>query len=457
MISLHAPFGFFPDPVGGTEVYVAELANALARQGHPAIVAAPATQDADYTYQGLSVRRFAASDRLSDVSQLYGGSDQDAARRFGRILDRDRPDIFHMHAFTRACSVGLVREAKARNIPVVFTYHTPTVSCQRGTLLEFGAEPCDGRVEVARCAGCTLDGLGVSPVASRVLGQMPTSMGHMLEAAGLRGGGWTALRMSSLIDQRRQALAALFSLADRIVALTPWVRDLLKRNDVPDSKIVVLPHGIRSQAAQPLRPAKRRSGRVRVAHLGRLDPVKGTGLLIRAMRLIPDAPIDLDVFGIVQGSGDVEVRRQLQRLAEGDPRVTFHDAIEHSTVIERLAGYDLVAVPSQWLETGPLVVLEAFAAGVPVLGSALGGLLDKVKDGVDGLLIRPYDSVEAWAAALRRSVGENGLLARLRSGVERPRSMDDVADEMVSLYRNLVPEAAGRVAGFGVAASAAIH
>jgi glycosyltransferase involved in cell wall biosynthesis len=244
--------------------------------------------------------------------------------------------------------------------------------------------------------------------------------------------------MSSLIDQRHQALVALFSLVDGIVALTPWVRDLLKRNDVPDTKIVVSPHGIRGASAQSLRPATRRSGRVRVAHLGRLDPVKGTGLLIRALRLIPDAPIDLDVFGIVQGSGDVEVRRQLKRLAEGDPRVTFHDAIEHSTVIDRLAGYDLVAVPSQWLETGPLVVLEAFAAGVPVLGSALGGLLDKVKDGVDGLLIRPYDSVEAWSAALRRCVAENGLMARLRLGVRPPRSMDDVAGDMLHLYESLL-------------------
>jgi glycosyltransferase involved in cell wall biosynthesis len=279
----------------------------------------------------------------------------------------------------------------------------------------------------------------------------------MLEAAGLSGGAWTALRMSSLMDQRHQALIALFSLVDRVVALSPWVRELLKRNEVPDSKIVVSPHGIRSRVAQPVRPAARQSGRVRIAHLGRLDPVKGTGLLIRALRLIPDAPIDLDVFGIVQGSTDVDVRRQLKRLAEGDPRVTFHDAIEHLTVIDRLAGYDLVAVPSQWLETGPLVVLEAFAAGVPVLGSALGGLLDKLNDGVDGLLIRPYDSVEAWSAALRRCVAENGLMARLRLGVRAPRSMDDVADEMVALYRNLIPQTGGRVADMGAVTAAALQ
>ena len=69
-------------------------------------------------------------------------------------------------------------------------------------------------------------------------------------------------------------------------------------------------------------------------------------------------------------------------------------------VVERLSVYDVVAVPSQGLETGPLVVLEAFAAGVPVLGSAIGGIADKVNDGVDGFLVRPFDSETEWASAL---------------------------------------------------------
>jgi glycosyltransferase involved in cell wall biosynthesis len=455
MISLHVPFGFFPDPVGGTEVYVAELAAALARQRHPAIVAAPGGRDSEYVHDGLPVHRFAVSNRITDLSALYGQSEEEAVKRVDQILERELPDVFHMHAFTRACSVGLVRAAKARNIPVVFTYHTPTVSCQRGTLLEFGDHPCDGRVDLARCTGCTLQGLGVNAFASRVLGQTPIAIGHLVEAARLQGGGWTALRMSSLIERRRQAIAELFSLADRIVALTPWVRDLLNANGVPKHKIVVSPHGI-SDTLPRTRRTSRISSRIRIAHLGRLDPVKGTALLIRALGMIPQASIDLDIFGIVQGQTEVNVRTELHRLADADGRVTFRDAIDHRTVVDRLAEYDLVAVPSQWLETGPLVVLEAFAAGVPVLGSALGGLLDKVTDGVDGLLVRPYDSVDAWAAMLRRLMDEHDLLPRVTAGVRPPRSMDDVATDMLAVYQELVPQPGYRTAADALT-SAAIH
>jgi glycosyltransferase involved in cell wall biosynthesis len=102
-----------------------------------------------------------------------------------------------------------------------------------------------------------------------------------------------------------------------------------------------------------------------------------------------------------------------------------------------LSGYDLVAVPSQWLETGPLVVLEAFAAGRPVIGSALGGIADKVRDGIDGLLVTPYDSAEAWATRLATCAAEPDLVSRLTAGVRRPRELAAVASEMDAVYRRV--------------------
>ncbi len=102
----------------------------------------------------------------------------------------------------------------------------------------------------------------------------------------------------------------------------------------------------------------------------------------------------------------------------------------------RLRDYDLLVVPSQWLETGPLVVLEAFAAGIPVLGSRLGGIAELVKDGENGILVEA-DSVAAWAAALNRLSRESELLRRLRSGVRPPRTMADVAEEMLALYHSI--------------------
>lgn len=125
-----------PDPVGGTEIYVDGLARCLRAQGIQSFIVAPsgnATAEA-YEHEGLRVRRFRSSTGSKHMlRELYGEGDPEAAMAFAHILDEERPDAVHIHAFTRAVSVLLVRAAKRRGLPVFFTYHTPTVSCRRGT------------------------------------------------------------------------------------------------------------------------------------------------------------------------------------------------------------------------------------------------------------------------------------------------------------------------------------
>jgi glycosyltransferase involved in cell wall biosynthesis len=178
-------------------------------------------------------------------------------------------------------------------------------------------------------------------------------------------------------------------------------------------------------------------GPLQVAHLGRLDPVKGTRLLLHALAAIPDAAIDLDVYGVVQSHEDSAALADLQAIAASDERIRFRPPIDHALVVERLSAYDLVAVPSQTLETGPLVVLEAFAAGVPVIGSALGGIADQIVDGINGVLVRPHDSIDAWSATLARLCDDRAMVRRLSQGIEPVRSSTDVAREMVRVYEKL--------------------
>ncbi len=435
MKTLHVPFSFAPDPVGGTEVYVEGLCASLQRLGVGAVVAAPGPVDATYDHRGLRVRRFQCTTRGGRLEELYGAGDPVASAAFARLLDDEQPDVVHQHAVSPACSVELMRSAKRRGLPVVFTYHTPTASCTRGTLLRWGTEVCTGHLASAPCAACTLHGLGGGRVASAIAGAVPTSFGELLERAAIQGGIWTAARMTALMRRHQASTAALFAVPDRIISLTPWVTALLTANGVPAERIVPMPHGT---AAEP--GLRRESvGRPRrFIHLGRLDPVKGTDLLIAAVRAMPETPLELDVIGIVQDGRSLDVNRKLAGLAADDSRIRFLSPVDASEVVDRLGGYDFVVVPSQWLETGPLVVLEAFAAGVPVIGSALGGLLDKVTDGVDGLLVRPFNSVDRWTEVLYRAATDPALPDRLRAGVAAPRRMADVAVEMCAVYTEVL-------------------
>lgn len=435
MKSLHVPFGFYPDVVGGTEVYVAALAQSLTRQCHPAAIAAPGSAATHYMHDGIPVHRFAVTDHVSDASELYDEGDLRAAEGFSRILDHEQPDVVHLHAFTRACSVHLVRKARTRGIPVVFTYHTPTVSCARGTLMLWGTTPCDGALHVARCAACALEGRGMPKPLAQLLAHVPTT--GLAASAKLSGRAWTAVRFTSLISIQQSAIRALFEEVDRIVALRGWIAALLVSNGVPATKIVSSRHAL----CHPLAPrtrTERIGGPVRVAFMGRLDPTKGVDVLIRAIRLIPRADLKLDVYGAVQGSGGQQELARLRQLADGDARLDFKPPVDSVAVVDTIAAHDILAVPSQWMETGPLVVLEAFAAGVPVVGSALGGIAELVTDGKNGLLVGDFRSPRAWADVLIRLLNDTQLLTTLGRNVDAPATMDQVASEMARVYETVI-------------------
>lgn len=434
---LHISYCFYPDPVGGTEVYVASLAHALQEQQVESVIAAPGERNTCYAHQGLIVHRFAVAATISDLSELYGEGDVQAADAFAEILETEQPDLVHLHAFTRGASLRVVRAARQRGIPVVFTYHTPTVSCQRGTLLRWGKDVCDGVLKPERCAACALHGAGMPRPLAQAIARAPSRLSRTIQRGNRSGGLGTALRMRELVRMRQAAFRELMCQVNHVIVLSQWTRDLLVRNGVPHSKITLIRHGLTSsaQTAGVSPTDKANDGVLRIAALGRLDPTKGFDTLVRAIRSLPKARLELDIYGVAQGEASERYLRQLARTAKGDARIRFLTPVARESVVTQLEAYHLVAVPSSVVETGPLVVLEAFTAGIPVLGSNLGGIAELVEDEVNGLLVEP-SSPQAFAQALSRILEDDEMLARLRRGIRPLRHMEAAADEMVQIYRH---------------------
>jgi glycosyltransferase involved in cell wall biosynthesis len=435
---VQVPFCYAPDPIGGTEVYVTNVAQNLSAMGVDIVIAAPGRATYDYEREGLRVRRFAVSQAL-DLKQLYGAGDAFAADEFAKILRDEAPDLVHLHALAPAVSLRLIRSIKANHIPVVFTYHTATVTCQRGTLMRWGAEICDGVLEVSRCAACTLHGAGLPRLLAQQIVRLPPEFGRRLDKLRLRGGVWTALRMSELVDIRHTTFRELATEIDHFVAVCDWVRDVLQANGVPDEKIVVSRQGISWSQTDPELPSAGRGGAgwTQFAFVGRLDPTKGLHVLIDAFLRNPALNMKLDIFGIVQSAANADYQLNLLRLAQDDPRIAFHEALPPRNVVSVMRRYDFVAIPSQSVETGPMVVLEAFAAGVPVVSENHSGMAEIVKHGVDGFLIE-RDAKSGWADALRQLTLDQELRDRLRAGVRAPRTSREAAEDMLTLYRSLL-------------------
>jgi glycosyltransferase involved in cell wall biosynthesis len=428
---IQVPFCFYPDSVGGTEVYVDALSRNLQQLGVEVLVAAPGKISQSYMYQQLPVHRYAISNKIENLRELYGEGDRQAALEFSRILEAEKPDLVHFHAFTSGVSLRLVQAAKKRQIPVVFTYHTPTVSCQRGTMMQWGTQICDGKVDLRTCTQCSLQGLGLDKISAKAIATLPPQLGRWLGNLNLQGGAWTALRMTELVNLRHTVLHTLLSEVDHIVAVCNWVKDVLLVNHVPSEKITVIRQGVCYNLPEKTNSSQHHAQlTLNIAFFGRLDPTKGIHILIKALEAVPQLAVSLDIYGISQAS-DTYIQ-ELKALATKDPRITFKPPVPAEKVMATLIDYDLLAVPSQWLETGPMVVLEAFAAGIPVIGSNLGGIAELVQSEINGILVEPT-SISAWSQALQRCQ-DRYLLKQLSAGIKPPSTMATVASQMLSIY-----------------------
>jgi glycosyltransferase involved in cell wall biosynthesis len=433
---IQVTFGFYPDPVGGTEIYVEALSRYLQQQGVEVLITAPGKVNQSYRHNQLPVQRYAGSNKVENLRELYGEGNRQAASEFSRILEAEKPDLLHLHAFTSGVSLLLVQAAKQRQIPVVFTYHTPTVSCQRGTMMRWGTQICDGKVDLHTCAQCSLQGLGLHQINAMAIGSLTPQLGRWLGSLNLQGGAWTALRMTELVSLRHAALNALLSEVDHIVAVCNWVKDVLLINHVPPDKITVIRQGLCHKLLQKANSnQKPDTHTLKIAFFGRLDPTKGIDILIKSLRSVPLLPISLDIYGISQRNDAYQ--QKLQALGGKDPRIAFKPSVPSEKVITTLTDYDLLAVPSQWLETGPMVVLEAFAAGVPIIGSNLGGIAELVRHEVNGILVEPT-SVKEWSQALQRLCQDRDVLIRLRAGIQPPQGMEAVATQMLLIYHTVL-------------------
>lgn len=438
---LHCLAWYFPESSGGTEVYVEGLVRSLRELGSECAILA-ATEDGGeraYLHAGVRVQRYPAAD-VTERPVQRGGRAPASIARFEEILRAaGDADIYHQHSWTPACGLHHLRAAKSAGLRTVLTIHVPSPICLRGSMRLFGGQACDGHIRETRCGACWANGRGVPALLARPLASMPLRLSERALRSRSPGPWVTGLAARALGHEMRSQFEAMVESADRIVAVCGWLLEALRKNGVPEEKLALSRQGV-DPALAVAGPARReRSGRFRIGFLGRWHPTKGIHVLLEALRRLPaDLPVEVAIYGMASNAEDRSYRDRLVAAHGADPRLRIEEPVPREGVAQVLAGLDLLAVPSTWMETGPLVVLEAQAAGVPVLGSNLGSIAELVRHGQDGWLVDPTDA-GAWAEAIAQAVTGTLRFPGAGDGSIKVRTMDDAAQEMRVLYGTLRP------------------
>ena len=366
---------------GGQNVHVAELASALAERGHDVVVYTrrdnvhlPATVKVSerFAVEHLDAGPPEAIPKDEIVEYLPELSTGLAGR-----LQLDPADVLHAHFWMSG--VASLAAARVVPVPVVQTFHA----------------------------------LGV--VKRRYQGAADTS-----PPARLR---WERL---------------LARTCTRVIASSTDERGELCRLGAAIARVDVIPSGVDLSLFTPTGPAAPRTAAHRLLTIARLVPRKGVDDAIRAVALLPDTELVIAGGPERAALADDPEAGRLQALAtelDVADRVLFLGSVPHAELASWVRSADVV-VCLPWYEPFGIVPLEAMACRVPVVASAVGGLLDTVLDGVSGVQV-PARQPAAAADAIRSLLDDRQRRRRLGArGAQRVTrySWTDIARRVESCY-----------------------
>jgi glycosyltransferase involved in cell wall biosynthesis len=319
---------------------------------------------------------------------------------FTRVLDRFRPDIVHLHNIYHHLSPSVLRPLRPRAVPAVMTLHDFKLACPTHRFM------ANGRV----CEAC---------------------VPRRFYMASLKRCHEGSLSMSTLngVELAAHTLFRMYDPIDLLVCPSRFMVEKMTAAHVFPKRLRWIPNFVDASAIE----AKDVPGGG-VAYAGRLSEEKGVETLVRAAPEV-DAPID------VVGAGPD--RASLEHLAErlGAPNVTFHGHLGGDAVHRLVRGAAVAVMPSRGYENAPMGILEAFACGVPVVGTAHGGIPELIDPGVDGDLVPPGDET-ALAASLSRFTADPerafGLGKAARRKVQAAFSPDEHLERLDGVYREAV-------------------
>ena len=449
---LMVTIGYPPLQVGGTEIYVQGLVEALKEKGvRSSVVYVEAFADDDgpdfelrqcaddgttiYSI-GVNTTRHKLEFTMFDerLRRLL-------LREFHSLIEQLDPDLIHVHPLQLGIESYLIEDLNRAGRKVVLTYHSTTTTCARGDLIYMGRSVCDGLVTQARCTQCLYHWKTVPESIAVGIAHLPTSWLRPLHSR--LGPPWTKLRsfisIPLTIEERRNAWRRSTENASKIVAVCNWVRETIIKNDVSADKVVFSRHGVRPGSSPP---SSNRRGTARFGYLGRISPEKGIDLLVDTLTaLSPELDFEFEFcsssFKLVVQPDDLKLVAEIRALAQKDRRIKILDNVQDEDLRSVLANWDAMVVPSRWLESGPQVVYESFAVQTPIIGSRLGGIAELVSDGETGLLFEAGNRT-ALTNILIECANTPTRLRELRANIQPVRTTQEVADDMFALYTSLI-------------------
>lgn len=411
--------GFPPTSYGGVEAYSFDLAKGLSERGHQVTVFCrePSAELSDYQVVEDQDSKFPVYRVVNDFKQvgIFSKLFSDPAidSIFESFLQKVQPDVVHFNHFI-ALSAALPLVTARHKIPSVISLHDYWPICQRINLVNANQKPCGGPQQGGDCFTCVFSGgeprnglrnFAIYSIKKLLPYSVRLKLRQKIRRPGYEPLIFKASRADFSLRHRsfRQAIAACSYLS----CPSEFVRGLFTKNGYADADIHILPLGVERL---PKVSRATHSDKIRLAFIGTLLAVKGVDVLIKALDRVKNENIELAIYG----RQDVEPNytKYVHQLAAKDNRIHFMGPFSRERKADIYRQIDVLVVPSLTRETFSFVAREALESGIPVIASALGALVEIVREGENGFLF-PGGDVEKLSVILRTISEDPARLAAL--------------------------------------------
>lgn len=400
---------YFPRHIGGTEMLTRSLVRRAIAAGHEVVVLTCVESDAhgrellssnQFEFEGAQVVEVEFNLSLMDRPLRAEYDNAYMAEILTNLLGKHAPDVVHIsHALRWSASALSVCDQL--HIPTVVTLSDFWFLCPRATLIDFKDRICSGPDRLLKCVSCVTE-----------LHRQPITVPNVIA-----------------IEQRPKAMEQLLAKATRVIALSNFQKELFIKNGFDGSRIEVLQHGLEIDGMAASISDEATNTKT-IGFIGSLVKPKGLHVLIEALRRIPDADLQLRIYGPI--NGEDKYTSVLLEQSKKDSRIQFLGAADPSELGKIISQFDALAVPAIWFENEPLVVKSALYLGIPMLISDIGSLPEMIENGRTGALVKP-GCVKSWADAIESFVRD----PMPKYAPPPVKTMDESAAEFLRIYSEI--------------------
>ncbi len=348
--------------------------------------------EVDYSKPGLK-------NRLSSAAKIIYSFE--AKRKMELLLSEQSIDLSHFHIFQHQISPSVFGPLKKRNIPIILTLHDLKPICPNYQMYVNGAvcEACKGKKFINCFNNRCTKGSTLGSLINTVEMYFHYAMGY-------------------------------YQSVDKYIAVSRFHMNKMIEYGFDKNKIFYLPNYI-DVSVYPLTNIDNNY----ILYFGRLSSEKGITVLLDTAKSLPHVS-----FNIV-GTGSQEKALKEKCKADNICNVAFLGYRQSDELIKILSEATCVVVPSEVYENCPMTILEAFAAGRPVIGSDIGGIPELIEEDVDGFVFPPGDSVAlaekiAWVWDNRATAKDMGMAGRKK--VEEHFNAEAHYEGLMSIYNSVL-------------------